>query len=64
MTIKFKGSKIFKKIDPAKKICIMGIGNFDRADDALGIAIIEKLEKANLLDNVILINAGLYGDPS
>ena len=58
MKIKFKGSKIFKKIDPTKKICIMGIGNFDRADDAVGIAVIESLEKASLLDNIILINAG------
>jgi hydrogenase 3 maturation protease len=58
MKIKFKGSRFFKKIDPTKKICIMGIGNFDRADDAVGIAVIENLEKAKLLDNINLINAG------
>lgn len=58
MKIKFKGSKLLKKIDPTKKICIMGIGNFDRADDAVGIAIIENLEKAKLLENIYIINAG------
>ncbi|MHA1505057.1 MAG: hydrogenase maturation protease [Candidatus Heimdallarchaeota archaeon] len=58
MKLKFKGSKFFKKIDPTKKICIMGIGNFDRADDAAGIEVIEKLEKIKLPDNIFLINAG------
>ena len=58
MKIKFKGSRLFKKINPTKKICIMGIGNFDRADDAVGIAVIENLEKAKLPANINLINAG------
>jgi hydrogenase 3 maturation protease len=58
MKIKFKGSKLFNKIDPTKKICIMGIGNFDRADDAVGIEIIEKLENASLPNNIYIINAG------
>ncbi|HUT80869.1 MAG TPA: hydrogenase maturation protease [Candidatus Bathyarchaeia archaeon] len=53
-----KGSKLLKKVNTSKKICLMGIGNFDRADDAVGIAVIEELEKAKLNSNVKLINAG------
>lgn len=58
MKIKFKGSKLLTKIDTTKKICIMGIGNFDRADDAVGIEVIENLEKISLPKNVYIINAG------
>ncbi len=53
-----EGSKLLKKINTSKKICIMGIGNFDRADDAVGIAALEELEKTKLKSNVKLINAG------
>jgi len=36
----------------------MGIGNFDRADDEVGLAVVEALEKLTLPDNIKIINAG------
>ncbi|NHJ47037.1 MAG: hydrogenase maturation protease [Asgard group archaeon] len=56
--MKIKGIKRLKKIDITKKICIMGIGAFDRADDYAGLAAIEKLEKVDFPDNIKIINAG------
>lgn len=56
--MKIKGVKGLKNIDPKKKICIMGIGNFDRADDYVGIAAIELLEKMVFPKNIKIINAG------
>jgi hydrogenase 3 maturation protease len=56
--MKIKGINKLKKIDPSKKICIMGIGTFDRADDYVGITVIELLEKKIFPDNVKIINAG------
>ncbi|MBN1330525.1 MAG: hydrogenase maturation protease [Candidatus Heimdallarchaeota archaeon] len=53
-----EGSKLLKKLNTTKKICLMGIGNFDRADDAVGIAIIEELQKFKFPSNIKLINAG------
>ena len=58
MTIKIKNEKLLKIITPEKKICIMGIGNFDRADDYSGIAIIENLEKIDFSENIKIINSG------
>ncbi|NHJ84234.1 MAG: hydrogenase maturation protease [Asgard group archaeon] len=58
MKQKFKGSKLLKKIERNKKICIMGIGNFDRGDDVVGLAIIEQLEKEKFPPNIKIINAG------
>ncbi|NHJ39614.1 MAG: hydrogenase maturation protease [Asgard group archaeon] len=56
--MKIKGIKKLENINPKKKICIMGIGNFDRADDYIGVATIELLEKKSFPDNVKIINAG------
>lgn len=58
MTDKIQGIKLLKKIKPTKKICIMGIGNYDRADDYVGSAVIELLEKKTFPENIKLINAG------
>ena len=58
MTDKIKGLKFLKKIKPTKRICIMGIGNYDRADDYVGSAVIELLEQKTFPDNIKLINAG------
>jgi len=58
MTNKIQGLKLLKKIKPTKRICIMGIGNYDRADDYVGSAVIELLEKKTFPDNIKLINAG------
>ncbi|MBD3193150.1 MAG: hydrogenase maturation protease [Candidatus Heimdallarchaeota archaeon] len=41
-----------------KKICVMGIGNFDRADDYAGVAVAEQLEKTEFPKNITIINAG------
>ncbi|NHK31833.1 MAG: hydrogenase maturation protease [Asgard group archaeon] len=56
--MKIKGIKRLKNIDISKKICLMGIGNFDRADDYVGLATIELLEKKALPENIKIINAG------
>jgi hydrogenase 3 maturation protease len=56
--MKIKGVKRLQRIDSSKKICVMGIGNFDRADDFAGVAVIELLEKMNFPDNIKIINAG------
>ncbi|MGC9778156.1 MAG: hydrogenase maturation protease [Candidatus Heimdallarchaeota archaeon] len=58
MSKRIKGSKHLKKIDVTKKICIMGIGSFDRADDYAGVATVEQLEKVTFPDNIKIINAG------
>jgi hydrogenase 3 maturation protease len=48
-----------KNVNLDKKICLLGIGNFDRADDYAGIAVVEALEKNNPFnDNINIINAG------
>jgi hydrogenase 3 maturation protease len=52
------GSKLFGILSKDKKICLMGIGNFDRADDYTGGAVIDRLQKEELPENVSLINAG------
>ena len=53
-----KNKKLLEGISSTKKICIMGIGNFDRADDQSGLAVIEKLEKETFPDTIKIINAG------
>lgn len=58
MTRKIKGLKLLKRMKPTKRICIMGIGNYDRADDYVGGTVIELLEKKTFPDNIKLINAG------
>lgn len=56
--MKIKGKKRLQKIDSTKKICIMGLGNFDRADDSVGLTVIELLEKMDFPENIKMINAG------
>jgi len=58
MKDKIQGLKLLKKIKSSKKICIIGIGNYDRADDYVGSAVIELLEEKNFPENIKLINAG------
>ncbi len=58
MNDKIQGLKLLKKIKPTKKICILGIGNYDRADDYVGSAVIELLEQKVIPNNIQLINAG------
>ncbi|NHJ32208.1 MAG: hydrogenase 3 maturation endopeptidase HyCI [Asgard group archaeon] len=58
MTGKIMGLKLLRKVKPTKKICIMGIGNYDRADDYVGSAVIESLEQKTFPENIKLINAG------
>ncbi len=58
MSHKIKKEKLLKVISMNKKICLMGIGNFDRADDYSGIAIIENLERKKFTENIKIINAG------
>lgn len=55
---KIKKEKLLKIISMNKKICLMGIGNFDRADDYSGIAVIENLETKKFAENIKIINAG------
>ncbi|HUU76776.1 MAG TPA: hydrogenase 3 maturation endopeptidase HyCI [candidate division Zixibacteria bacterium] len=58
MKQKIKNSKALEVINRGKKISIMGIGNFDRADDFAGIAVIEKIEKNSFSENIQILNAG------
>lgn len=53
-----KGYRNLKAINKEKKICLMGIGNLDKADDYAGMAVIEKIEKENLPKNLTIIKAG------
>ena len=56
--IEIKNKKLLEVLSSTKKVCVMGIGNFDRADDQSGLAVIEKLEKETFPDTVKVINAG------
>ncbi len=58
MNHEIKKEKLLKIISTNKKICLMGIGNFDRADDYSGLAVIEKLERKKFAENIKIINAG------
>ena len=56
MVHKIKKENLLKKISMNKKVCVMGIGNFDRADDYSGIAVIENLETKKFAENMELPN--------
>ena len=56
--MKIKNDAILKGITPEKRTCIVGIGNFDRADDYAGIAVIEALTSKQFSEKVVIINAG------
>ncbi|MEA2069899.1 MAG: hydrogenase maturation protease [Asgard group archaeon] len=56
MRQKILGDKLLKKIDLTKKICVLGIGNFDRADDYAGIAVAKQLEQKSFPENITILN--------
>ena len=58
MRSKIKDSKRLQRINPSKKICVLGMGNFDRADDQVGLVVVEELEKRELPENITILNAG------
>ena len=53
-----KDLEIINQINITKRICIMGIGNFDRADDYAGVAVVEQLTERPFPENITIINAG------
>jgi len=53
-----KNVKQLKKIKRGKKVCVLGIGNFDRADDYAGGAVIDEMQNYSFPDNIVILNSG------
>ena len=50
--------KKLKKINLEKKICLLGIGNFDRSDDYVGGAVLDELQNYSFPKNIVILNSG------